>query len=243
MARWLLLFAVLWTAACGTEPAAPHRAAAADAAKERVLRAIRGTTVSIEIDAEELGDVTARLTELTGRPIVFSDGAAPFMDSIIPSLDLHDVSLATVLTMIQSASEELLVWDVSGESVVFYLESELPERMEFQIFALAHLHYGVGSRFILADDDADGLLEPQDVTDEDNPLFGDEEDWEPDVSAADAEDLLRRIRAEVGPPGTWDPPARLELQGSQTLIAKHERAMLEKLHAFIQDWLDARDDR
>ena len=204
-----------------------------------MLRAIRGTTVSIMVDRDELGDVTARLTELTGRPIVFSDGAAAHMDTVVSRLDLQDVSLATALFVLQSTCEEPLVWDVSGESVVFHLERDHPGRMQVQVFALVPLYSGLTSVTIPP---SRLQAETDDVADEDNPLFGGDGDGEPMVSPADAEELLRRIRAEVGPSGTWDPPAKLALQGSMTLVATNYQAVLEKLGAYIEAWIEARDD-
>lgn len=217
--------------ACATACGAPEHAPTPDPEQQR--RELAGVSVTIRVEEETFGAVLAGLAHQTDRPIGMSaDAAGRYLDTV-SAFVLEDVSLVTVLNMLEAMTEDL-IWIPDGRGALFDLRSNHPEQLVVQIHALGDLTAGLvggGWRPPVINEEA---LD-EDLPDEDTPLFGDPDDEDYGLGPDEVEALLAEIRATF-PAGTWDAPAYLRTQGRSTLVAKQTEAVHEALAEFLDEW-------
>ncbi|MDF1701580.1 MAG: hypothetical protein P1V36_10540 [Planctomycetota bacterium] len=197
-----------------------------------LMAKVKGTSVNLAVDNQEFQEVVKTLQIQTGYNIMVDPRiASEINENPVAALNLSDVSLATALTMLQSAAGEDVVWTTKG-NIVWYTKSEfIQTNLQVQIHAVADLTSGL-TNFRPPQIQ---LVGPDDVSDEDNPLFGGEEE-EPVYPYGQVDELIELIKSSVNP-AFWESTdgADIRSQGEQTLVVKATGEVQEQVARFLDD--------
>lgn len=197
------------------------------------LRArVKSTTVNLSVENQEFKEVIHLLQIQTGinihiDPRVESDVA----ENPVTSFFVDDVSLETVLNLLQGSAGDEAVWTTEGNVVVITNRSLLEKNLEVQIHNVADLTTGL-TDFIPP---TIQLVSPDMVSDEENPLFGAEGE-EPTLPYGTIDELIELIKNAVEP-NFWEETdgADMRSSGEHALVVKATPEVQEKVERFLTD--------
>ena len=137
-----------------------------------LLQKVEGTTVNLSVDEQSFPEVIKTLQIQTGFNIVIDPRiSGTVADAVVSKLSLTDVAMPTVLNMLQDqGGEEGIVWTTKGNVIWFTSKEHLDRNMIVDIHSISDLTTGL-TDFIPP---TIQLVGPDQVSDEDNPLFGTE---------------------------------------------------------------------
>jgi type II secretory pathway component GspD/PulD (secretin)/tetratricopeptide (TPR) repeat protein len=203
-----------------------------DTEGQALLQEVKGTTVNLSVDNQEFREVVKQLQIQTGYNIMVDPRIAPDVnENPVTGLTLTDVSLATALTMLQSAGGDEVVWTTKGSIIMFTNREYVTQNLVVQIHSVADLTSGL-TNFIPP---TIQLVGPDDVSDEENPLFGTEAE-EPVYPYGQVDELIELIKGAVAP-AFWEATegAEIKSQGEQTLVVKSTPEIQEQVARFLDD--------
>ncbi|MDA1194373.1 MAG: hypothetical protein O2894_04245 [Planctomycetota bacterium] len=204
----------------------------ADPEAAELMAKVKGTSVNLNVDNQSFQEVVKTLQLQTGFNIMTDPRVAgEINENPVSGLNLSDVSLSTALTMLQSAGGEDVVWTTKGNIVQFTKKEYIKTNLQVQIHAVADLTSGL-TNFRPPQIQ---LVGPDDVSDEDNPLFGGE-DEEPIYPYGQVDELIELIKGSVNPT-FWESTegADIRSQGEQTLVVKATADVNEQVARFLDD--------
>ncbi len=203
-----------------------------DPEAEALLAKVKGTNVNLAVDNQEFREVVKTLQIQTGFNIMTDPRiASEVNENPVSGLTLTDVPLATALTMLQSSAGEDVVWTTKGNIVLFTKQEFVTQNLIVQIHSVADLTSGL-TNFIPP---TIQLVGPDDVSDEENPLFGTEAE-EPVYPYGQVDELIELIKGAVAP-AFWEATegADIRSQGEQTLVVKATGEVQEQVARFLDD--------
>ncbi len=203
-----------------------------DAEGEALKARIRSTTVNLNVDNQEFKEVVSLLQLQSGinihiDPRIESEVA----ENPVAGFMMDDVSLETVLNLLQSTAGEDAVWTTRGNVVVFTNKANIKKNLSVQIHNVADLTTGL-TDFIPP---TIQLVSPDMVSDEENPLFGAEGE-EPILPYGTVDELIELIKNAVEP-NFWEETegADIRSSGEQALVVKATIEVQEKVARFLTD--------
>jgi tetratricopeptide (TPR) repeat protein len=197
-----------------------------------LMAKVRGTSVNLEVDNQEFQEVIKTLQIQTGYNIhVDPRIAADVNSNPVMGLNLTDVSLETPLNMLKSSAGDDVVWITKGNIILFTKKEFVTTNMVVQIHSVADLTSGLTN----FKPPTIQLVGPDDVSDEENPLFG-SEDEELVYPYGQVDELIELIKGAVAP-SFWESVegANIRGQGEQTLVVKATAEVQEQVANFLDD--------
>jgi general secretion pathway protein D len=197
-----------------------------------LLAKVKGTNVNLAVDSQQFGEVIKTLQIQTGFNIMTDPRiASEVNEAEVTGLTLTDVSLATALDMLKSSAGEDVVWTTSGNIVKFTKREYVVTNLLVQIHSVADLTSGL-TNFIPP---TIQLVGPDDVSDEENPLFGTEAE-EPVYPYGQVDELIELIKGAVAP-AFWETTEGADIrgQGEQNLVVKATGEVQEQVANFLDD--------
>ncbi|MDJ0522795.1 MAG: hypothetical protein QNJ90_12070 [Planctomycetota bacterium] len=202
-----------------------------DPEAEALMAKVKGTSVNLAVDNQEFQEVVKTLQIQTGFNIYVDPRVAEINENPVSGLNLSDVSLATALQMLQAAGGEDVVWTTKGNMVVFTKQEFVQTNLVVQIHSVADLTSGL-TDFIPP---TIQLVGPDDVDQDENPLFGAEAE-EPVYPYGQVDELIELTKGAVAP-DFWESVegADIRSQGEQTLVVKATAEVQEQVANFLDD--------
>ena len=197
-----------------------------------LMAKVKGTSVNLAVDNQTFAEVLGTLRIQTGYNLMIDPRiAGDVSENPVSALNLSDVSLATALDMLRSAGGEDVVWTTKGNIVWFTRKEFVQTSLQIQIHAVADLTSGL-TNFRPPQIQ---LVGPDDVSDEDNPLFGGE-DEEPVYPYGQVDELIELIKSSVNP-AFWESVdgADIRSRGEHTLVVKATGEVQEQVARFLDD--------
>ena len=198
-----------------------------------LMKKIEGTTVNLTVDEQSFPEVVKTLQIQTGFNIVVDPRiSGTVADATVSKLTLTDVAMPTVLNMLQDqGGDENIVWTTKGNMVLFTSKEHLDRNMIVEIHSISDLTTGL-TDFIPP---TIQLVGPDQVSDEDSPLFGTEAE-EPVFPYGSADELIELVKSAVQP-NFWEDVegANIASQGEGTLVVKATPEIQEQIASFLDD--------
>ncbi|MGE0191691.1 MAG: hypothetical protein AB7T63_06565, partial [Planctomycetota bacterium] len=193
---------------------------------------VESTTVSVNVQEQDFPQVVKSLQVQTGFNIVI-DGRVQtdLNDRMVNNLVLNDAQLSTVLNMLQAqGGDEGIVWTTKGNVVLFTKKEFLTQNLVVQIHNVADLTAGL-TNFIPP---TIRLVGPDDVSDEEQPLFGSEAE-EPVRPYGSADELIELIKGAVAPKFWEEGTGDINANGERTLVVKATPEVQAQIARFLDD--------
>jgi type II secretory pathway component GspD/PulD (secretin) len=193
---------------------------------------IESTTVTVQVEEQEFPQVIKSLQVQTGFNIVIDARVqGTLADRRVNNLVLTDAQLSTVLNMLQAqGGDEGIVWTTRGNVILFTSKEFLNRNVVVQIHGVADLTAGL-TNFIPP---TIRLVGPDDVSDEEQPLFGSEQE-EPIRPYGTADELVELIKGAVAPKFWEDGAGDIQTNGERTLVVKATPEVQAQVARFLDD--------
>ncbi|MCB9825677.1 MAG: hypothetical protein H6806_12385 [Planctomycetes bacterium] len=193
---------------------------------------VESTTVSVNVQEQDFPQVVKSLQVQTGFNIVI-DGRVQgdLNDRLVNNLVLNDAQLSTVLNMLQAqGGDDGVVWTTKGNVILFTKKEYLTQNLVVQIHPVADLTAGL-TNFIPP---TIRLVGPDDVSDEEQPLFGSEAE-EPVRPYGSADELIELIKGAVAPSFWEEGTGDINANGERTLVVKATPEVQAQVARFLDD--------
>ena len=191
---------------------------------------VDAATVSVSVEEQTFAEVIRGLAIQTGFNIHIDARLTDLPEAPVTNLVLSDTRLATVLNMLRNqGGDENIVWTTKGNMVVFTSKEHINQNVTVEIHPVADLTAGL-TDFIPP---SIRLVGPDDVSDEENPIFGAEAE-DPIFPYGQAEELIDLVKSAVEPT-YWDEGGNIEANGERTLVVR----ATPEIQAQVADFLDS----
>jgi general secretion pathway protein D len=203
-----------------------------DPEAEALKKRVRGTTVNLAVDNQTFKEVVKQLQIQTGINVVIDPRIeSDVAENPVNGLFVEDLSLETVLNLLQGSAGDEAVWMAKGNVVLFTNRSLVKKNLVVQIHTVADLTSGL-TNFIPP---TITLVSPDSVSDEENPLFGAEGE-EPVLPYGTVDELIELIKGAVEP-RFWEETEGADIKGSgeHSLVVKATPEVQEKVNGFLTD--------
>ncbi len=202
-----------------------------DAEAAALKKKVNGTSVNISVDNQEFQQVVQTLQIQTGYNIMIDNRvAADINENPVQGLHMQDVAMGTVLNLLQAYAGDEIVWTTQGNVIKFTRKDLLAKNLVVQIHSVADLTSGL-TDFIPPKIQ---LVSPDDVSDEENPLFGAEGE-EPIYPYGQIDELIELIKGAVDPAFWENSEGEVSGQGDHALVVKATPEVQEKVDQFLND--------
>ncbi len=182
-----------------------------------LLQSVESKTVSVNFQEQEFPQVIKTLQIQTGFNFAI-DGRvqSELNDRVVSNLVLNDAQLSTVLNMLQAqGGDDGFVWTTKGNVILFTKKEFLPKNLLTEIHNIADLTAPM-TNFIPP---TIRLVSPDDVSDEESPLFGAEEE-EQIRPYGTGEELIELIRNAVAPKFWEEGGGEINAYGDKSIVVK-----------------------
>jgi type II secretory pathway component GspD/PulD (secretin) len=197
-----------------------------------LMAKVKGTTVNLNVTNQTFAEVVKTLRVQTSFNIIIDPRvASEISENPVASLQLSDVSLSQALDMLRPSGGDDVIWTTRGNIVEFTKKEYVKANLQVQIHNVADLTSGL-TNFRPPQIQ---LVGPDDVQNEDNPLFGGE-DEDPIYPYGQVDELIELIKGAVAP-SFWENTegADVRSQGEQTLVVKATPEIQEQVARFLDD--------
>ena len=205
-----------------------------DAEGEALRAKVAGRDINLNVDNDEFQNVIAQLQATTGFNILVDNRVAPdIMDaSIVGINNFQNVSMEVVLNILADRAGDDIVWTTRGNAIEFTRKDLLATNLVVQIHPVHDLTSGI-TDFIAPQIK---LVGPDDVSDDENPIFGGESE-ELQYPYGSGDDIIELIKQSVNPE-FWNGDvegADIVMQGDHALVVKATGDMQERVDRFLNE--------
>lgn len=200
---------------------------------EALMKKIQGTSVNLAVEGQTFSEVTRSLQIQTGFNLYVDPRASgDLADATVTNLVMTDIPMDSALNMLVSATGvEDAVWHTRGGLIVFTRKEFVKRNLVTQLHSVADLTAGL-TDFIPP---SIRLVSPDDVSDEEQPLFGSESE-EPIFPYGQIDELIELIQGAVSPT-FWseNENAKIVAQGEHNIVVRSTPEVQEQVARFLND--------
>ncbi len=198
-----------------------------------LMARVGNTMVNLDVNDRAFGEVISTLRVQTGINIMVDARIASSVnESKVANLVVQDAPLKQVLEMLRSHSgDENVIWTPKGNIIVFTSKEYQDKKFQVEIHPVADLTSGL-TDFIPP---TIRLVGPDDLANEETPLFGTESE-EPIFPYGQADELIELIKGAVSPK-YWEETEGAEIapQGQQNLVVTANADIQQRVANFLDD--------